>query len=91
MWTQQQDGGISWRHRVPAGNALTSLKGIQKKINGIRDVYRNNSSNFETKLMRLSEGMHNFITEIIDVLQQFTEGYYFVAVTAERSQKLVID
>ena len=23
-WTQQQDGGKSWRHRVSAGNALTS-------------------------------------------------------------------
>ena len=45
-WTQQQDGGKSWRHQVSAGNALTSLAGIHKKINLIRDDYRNNSYNF---------------------------------------------
>ena len=46
--------------------------GIHKKINEIRDDYRNNSYNFEAKLMRLTDDSHNFITEIIDVIQQFS-------------------
>ena len=46
-----------WRHRPS----------IHKKINGIRDDYRNNSYNFETKLMRLSDDMSNCLTEIVDV------------------------
>ena len=46
-----------WRHRPS----------IHKKIAGIRDDYRNNSYNFEAKLMRLSDDIHNFITEIVDV------------------------
>ena len=52
---------------VSADNALTSLAGIHKKINGVRDDYRNNSYNFDTKLMRLSDDIHNFTTEIVDV------------------------
>ena len=67
-WTQQQDGGKSWRHLVSAGNALTSLAGIHKKINAIRD-YPNNSYNFEAKLMSLSDDIQNCLTEIVDVLQ----------------------
>ena len=35
-WTQQQDGRKSRRHRVSAGNALTSYGGIHKKINMIQ-------------------------------------------------------
>ena len=31
--------------------------------------YRNNSYNFEAKLMRLSDDIHNCLTEIVDVLQ----------------------
>ena len=46
---------------------LTSWACIHKKINWIRDDYRNNSYNFEAKLMRLSDDIHNFITEIVDV------------------------
>ena len=37
---------------------------IDKKINGIRDDYRNNSYNFEAKLVRLSDDMNNCLTEI---------------------------
>ena len=40
---------------------------IHKKINGIRDDYRNKSYNLEAKLMRLFDDIHNFITEIVDV------------------------
>ena len=43
------------------------IGGIHKKNDGIRDDYRNNSYNFEAKLMKLSDDIHNFITEIIDV------------------------
>ena len=68
-WTQQQDGGKSWGHRVPADNALTSLAGIHKKINGIRDDCRNNSYNFEAKLMRLTDDIQNCLTEIVDILK----------------------
>ena len=68
-WNQQQDGGKSWRHRLSAGKALTSQAGIHKKINGIRDDYHNNSYNFEAKLMRLSDDIHNCLSEILDFLQ----------------------
>ena len=49
-----------WRHRR-----------IHKKINRIRDDYRNNSYNFDAKLMRFSDDIHNCLTEIVDVMQQF--------------------
>ena len=39
------------------------------EINGIRDDYRNNLYNFEAKLIRLSDDIHNCFTEIVDVLQ----------------------
>ena len=48
-----------WRHRPS----------IHKKINGIRDDNRNNSYNFEAKLMRLSDDIDNCLTEIVDALQ----------------------
>ena len=71
----------------PLANALTSQAGIHKKINGIRDDYRNNSYNFEAKLMRLSDDIHNCLTEIVDVQQQFAEGYCFVTMTVRRQKK----
>ena len=40
---------------------------IHKKIAGIRYDYRNNSYNFEAKLMRLSDDMNNCLSEIVDV------------------------
>ena len=46
-----------WRHRP----------NIHKKINEIRDDYRNNSYNFDAKLMRLSDDMKNCLAEIVDV------------------------
>ena len=46
-----------WRHRPS----------IYKKINGILDDYRNNSYNFEAKLIRLSDDMNNCLTEIVDI------------------------
>ena len=52
-----------------AGNALPSQAGIHKKVNGIRHDYRNNSFNFEAKLMRLSDDFHNCLTGIVDVVQ----------------------
>ena len=57
------------------------------KTDLFRDDYRNNSYNFEAKLMRLSDDIHNCLTEIVDVLQQFAEGYCFVTLTVERSKK----
>ena len=62
-----------WRHRT----------GIHKKINGIRDDYRNNSYNFKAKLMRLSDDMNNCLK------QQFAVGYCFVTMTGEKIEKIV--
>ena len=45
-----------WRHRPS----------IHKKINGIQTTIVI-TYNFEAKLMRLSDDIHNFITEIVDV------------------------
>ena len=40
--------------------------------------------------MRLSDDIHNFITEIVDVLQQFAECYCFVTKTVKISKKIVL-
>ena len=45
------------------------IGGHSQKNNGIRDDYRNKSCYFEAKLMRLSDDIHNCITEIVDVFQ----------------------
>ena len=37
--------------------------------------------------MRLSDDIHNSLTEIVDVLQQFAEGSFFFTVTVKRSEK----
>ena len=45
--------------------------------------------NFEAKLMRLSDDMNNCLTEIVDVLQQFPEGYCFVSYDGQKIEKIV--
>ena len=73
---------IRWLCSDIIGRAFT------RKINGIRDDYRNNSYNFEAELMRPSDDMNNnCLTEIVDVLQQFAVGYCFVTMTVKRSKK----
>ena len=86
------DSTARWRHIVTSSSISWQCSDviggrIYKKINGITDDYRNNSFNFEAKLMRLSHDIHNFITEIVDIWQQFAEGYCFVTVTVIRSKK----
>ena len=44
------------------------------------DVHYNNSNNLEATFVKLSEKIKYFITEYIDVWQQFAESHYFVAV-----------
>ena len=56
-------------------------------MNGIRDVYRNNSINFVAAGLKLSEKINNFSTKFIDVRQKFADGYGFVAVTVRRTKK----
>ena len=42
-----------------------------KKINKILDLYHNNSNNLEANFLKLTENIQYFITEFIDVWQQF--------------------
>ena len=68
------DSTARWRKIVTSSSINWQCSGdyrmlIHKKINGIRDDYRNNSYNFEAKLMRLSDDIHNCLTEIVDVFQ----------------------
>ena len=51
----------------------------------------NNPNNLEATFVKLSENIHYFITEFIDVLPQFAEGGCFLTVTVERSKKIVIN
>ena len=55
----------------PAVNAVTSLEDTYDEINGIREVYCNNSSNFEAMTVKPSEKIHHFRTEFIDITPQF--------------------
>ena len=59
-------------------HAVTSLEGIHNKINGIRELYRNNSRNVEAIPMKLSEEIDHFSTEFIDIGQQFVACYGLV-------------
>ena len=66
------------------------------KINGISEINRINSSNLKknvvvlTTLMKLSEKIDHFRTEIVDVGQQSAEGYGFVIMTVKRMTKFVL-
>ena len=57
------------------------------KSNSIKDLYHNDLNNLEATFVKLSEKIHDFNTEFIDVWQQFTESYYFVTVTVKISNK----
>ena len=48
----------------------------------IQDMYHINPNNLEVTFMKLSERIHYFIMEFIDVWQQFAESCCFVSVTA---------
>ena len=47
------------------------------------DVHYNNSNNLEATFVKLSEKIQYFITEFIDVWQQFAESYCFVTVAVK--------
>ena len=46
-----------------------------------------NSSNLEATIMIVSEKIYQFITEFIDVQEQYAEGYGFVTVIAMIEKK----
>ena len=50
------------------------------------DVHYKNSNNLEATIVKLSEKIQYFITEFINVLQQFAESYCFVAVAVKRAK-----
>ena len=52
-------------------------------------MYHNNSNTVEATFVKLSENIQYFITEFIDVWQQFAESYYFVTVAGQKRQKIV--
>ena len=49
-------------------------------------MYLNNSNNLEATFVKFFEKIQYFITELIDVSQQFALSYCFVTVTVERSK-----
>ena len=51
------------------------------------DVHQNISKNLEVTFVKLSEKMQYFITEFIDVWQQFAESYCFVTVAVKRAKQ----
>ena len=53
-------------------------------------MYHNNSNNLEATFMTLSEKIHYFIMEFIDVKRQFAESNCFVAVSVKRSKKSLV-
>ena len=60
-----------------------------KKIMDSRfqDVHRNNSNNLEATSVKLYEKIQYFITEFIDVFQQFAVSYCLVTVAVKRAKK----
>ena len=52
------------------------------------DVHYNNSNNLEAAFVKLSEKNPIFITEFIDVWQQFVESYCFVTVAVKRAKQM---
>ena len=50
------------------------------------DVHYNNSNNLEATFVKLSGKIQYFITEFIDVWQQFAESYYFVTAAVKRAK-----
>ena len=55
-----------------------------KKNKRIQDMYHNNSNKLEDTFVKLSEKFQYFITEFIDVWQQFAESYCFDTGTVKR-------
>ena len=49
-------------------------------------MHHNNSNNLEATFVKVSEKIKNFITEFIDVWQQFAESYCFVTVAVKRAK-----
>ena len=50
-------------------------------------VHYNNSNNLEATFVKFSEKIQYFITEFIDVWQQFAESYRFVTVAVKRAKQ----
>ena len=46
---------VAANHHVKKSSSGNSVGVFHEEINGIRDVYRNNLSNFEATIMKLSE------------------------------------
>ena len=77
-WTQFCDP-------LKKNNAMNSLEGISWHVS--QYMCHNNSNNFEAAFVKLSEKNSYFITEFIDVWQQFAESYCFVTLTVKISKK----
>ena len=54
------------------------------------DLHHNNSTNLEATFVKLSEKFEYFITEFIDIWQQFAESYYFVTVVLKRMKNCFV-
>ena len=52
-------------------------------------MHHTNSNNLEATFVKLYEKYQYFITEFIDVWQQFAESYCFVTVAVKREKKIV--
>ena len=65
-----------------------STGGIFKKKVMDPDEHYNNSNNLEATFVKLSEKIQYFITEFIDVWEQFPESFCFVTVAVKRAKQL---
>ena len=66
---------------------MSSREGLSLKKYWIQDVHHNNSNNLEATFVKLSEKIQYFITEFIDVWQQFAQSYCFVTVAVKRAKQ----
>ena len=65
---------------------MSSQEGFSLKKIVDPDVHYKNSNNLEATYVKLSEKIQYFITEFIDVMQQFAESYCFVTVAVKRAK-----
>ena len=69
---------------------MTSRKIFRVKINGIRDVYRINATNFKATLLKLSKEVDQLSAGIISVEQQFTSWGFRLRQFEKPSSETVI-
>ena len=87
-WPHRQGHGVqNIRRWTQFCDPLKKKNGMERFLekNKIKDV-SSNSNNLEATFVELSEKIHYFIAEFIDVWQQFAVSYSFVTVTVKKSQ-----